>query len=103
MAVLPTRSFSEECGLLTVEVPSDDEDPTFTNSDVEVEASMGRKIDDPVLYATLADQTRSVDQWRKLAYPDLYGHCIPPVGEPFYEKKFGTQRYVHTGLVCLFV
>jgi len=52
----------------------------------------GGRVDDPEMYADLAMKTRSVGRFVKLAYPNLHGHFVPPFGEPFYEKQFGTQR-----------
>jgi len=53
-----------------------------------------QRVDNPELYARLAAFTKSVGRFNKLAYPDQHGHVVTPFKEPFYEKKFGTQRCV---------
>jgi hypothetical protein len=78
---------------------SGDEDcgPLAGNAAAAVSPDAGvystERIEDPELYARLADETKSVGRFNKLAYPDLHGHNVTPFKEAFYEKKFGTQRY----------
>ncbi|XP_064598674.1 cytosolic carboxypeptidase 1-like [Liolophura sinensis] len=50
------------------------------------------RLHDPEVYAVLAQETRSVLPFNKLAYPDLHG-CLPfPAKEPLYHRKVGIQR-----------
>lgn len=53
---------------------------------------MSQRVDNSELYAELAQLTKSVGTFTKLAYPDMYGHVVTPFKEAFYEKRFGVQR-----------
>jgi hypothetical protein len=82
-----------------IEDASGDEDAGPTIGNFPVHAELGefanQRVESPELYARFATSTRSVGRFNKLAYPDLYGHVVTPFKEPFYEKKFGTQRLVN--------
>ncbi|KAG8440676.1 hypothetical protein GDO86_006430 [Hymenochirus boettgeri] len=47
---------------------------------------------DPHLYLATAQKTKSVPDFKVLAFPDFWGHSIPPFSQPLAEKKFGSQR-----------
>lgn len=50
------------------------------------------RVKDPMLYSELAAETVGIVNFTKIAYPELFGHSMPPFKEPFYEKKLGIQR-----------
>ncbi|XP_036909726.1 cytosolic carboxypeptidase 4-like [Sturnira hondurensis] len=47
---------------------------------------------DPCVYMAKAGRTRSVADFKRLAFPDLWGHRPPPSPEPMLERKRGIQR-----------
>ena len=47
---------------------------------------------DPCVYMAKAQRTRSVADFKMVAFPDLWGHCPPPSPEPMLERKRGIQR-----------
>ncbi|XP_029430511.1 cytosolic carboxypeptidase 4 isoform X2 [Rhinatrema bivittatum] len=47
---------------------------------------------DPRLYITIAGKTKSVPNYRVLAFPDFWGHCPPPYYHKMVERKFEIQR-----------
>ncbi|XP_054569264.1 cytosolic carboxypeptidase 4 [Eptesicus fuscus] len=47
---------------------------------------------DPYVYMAKARGTRSVADFKTLAFPDLWGHCPSPAPEPLLERKRGIQR-----------
>jgi len=59
---------------------------------VDVTDAVSQRVENSELYAELAQLTKSVGRFTKLAYPDMYGHVVTPFKEAFYEKRFGTQR-----------
>ena len=67
---------------------------------VDVTVAASQRLENSELYAELAQLTKSVDYFTKLAYPDMYGHIVTPFKEAFYEKRFGTQRYVEVSHTC---
>jgi hypothetical protein len=79
-----------------IEDASGDEDAGPAAGNIPAHSEVGefanQRVESPELYARFASSTRSVGRFNKLAYPDLYGHVVTPFKEPFYEKKFGTQR-----------
>ena len=61
---------------------------------VDITDTVSQRVENSELYAELAQMTRSVGRFSKLAYPDMHGHVVTPFREAFYEKRFGTQRSV---------
>jgi len=59
---------------------------------VDVSDAVSQRVENSELYAELAQLTKSVGRFTKLAYPDMSGHIVTPFKEAFYEKRFGTQR-----------
>ncbi|KAM4675926.1 cytosolic carboxypeptidase 4 [Discoglossus pictus] len=49
-------------------------------------------LHDPQMYMTMAGRTKSVPEYRVLAFPDFWGHCSPTYSQKLLEKKFGSQR-----------
>ncbi|XP_063781825.1 cytosolic carboxypeptidase 4 isoform X2 [Pseudophryne corroboree] len=47
---------------------------------------------DPHIYMAIAGKTKSVPDFRVLAFPDFWGHCSPSFSQKLEEKKFGSQR-----------
>ncbi|XP_057350782.1 cytosolic carboxypeptidase 4 isoform X7 [Manis pentadactyla] len=47
---------------------------------------------DPYLYMAKAGRTRSVADFKMMAFPDLWGHCPPPAAQSLLERKCGIQR-----------
>lgn len=47
---------------------------------------------DPYLYMAKARRTRSVADFKMMAFPDLWGHCPPPSAQSMLERKWGVQR-----------
>nr|XP_058146560.1 cytosolic carboxypeptidase 4 [Dasypus novemcinctus] len=47
---------------------------------------------DPYLYMANARKTRSVADFKAVAFPDLWGHRPPPSAQPMLERKCGVQR-----------
>ncbi|KAF6273058.1 ATP/GTP binding protein like 1 [Rhinolophus ferrumequinum] len=47
---------------------------------------------DPYLYLAKARRTKSVADFKMMAFPDLWGHCPPPSPQPLLERKCGIQR-----------
>ncbi|XP_075063850.1 cytosolic carboxypeptidase 4 isoform X2 [Mixophyes fleayi] len=47
---------------------------------------------DPHIYMATAGKTKSVPDYRVLAFPDFWGHSSPPFSQKLLEKKFGSQR-----------
>lgn len=47
---------------------------------------------DPCLYMTRARRTRSVADFKMMAFPDLWGHRPPPFAQSMLERKCGVQR-----------
>ncbi|XP_072258804.1 cytosolic carboxypeptidase 4 isoform X2 [Pyxicephalus adspersus] len=47
---------------------------------------------DPHVYMTVAGKTKSVPNYRVLAFPDFWGHSSPLLSCKLEEKKFGSQR-----------
>lgn len=47
---------------------------------------------DPCVYMAKARGTRSVADFKTVAFPDLWGHRPPPSPEPMLERKRGIQR-----------
>ncbi|XP_070123063.1 cytosolic carboxypeptidase 4 isoform X3 [Equus caballus] len=47
---------------------------------------------DPCLYMAKARRTRSVADFKMMAFPDLWGHRPPPSAQPMLERKCGIQR-----------
>ncbi|XP_075711393.1 cytosolic carboxypeptidase 4 [Rhinoderma darwinii] len=47
---------------------------------------------DPDIYMSVAGKTKSVPDYKVLAFPDFWGHCSPPFSQKLSEKKFGSQR-----------
>ncbi|XP_027777803.2 cytosolic carboxypeptidase 4 isoform X1 [Marmota flaviventris] len=47
---------------------------------------------DPCLYMAKARRTRSVVDFKMVAFPDLWGHCPPPSAQSMLERKCGVQR-----------
>lgn len=48
---------------------------------------------DPSLYMAKARRTRSVADFKRMAFPDLWGHCPPPSPQSMLERKCGVQRW----------
>ncbi|XP_068131262.1 cytosolic carboxypeptidase 4 isoform X2 [Hyperolius riggenbachi] len=49
---------------------------------------------DPHLYMAVAGKTKSVPNYRVLAFPDFWGHSSPPFSQKLEEQKCGLQRNV---------
>ncbi|KAM5172866.1 cytosolic carboxypeptidase 4 [Mantella aurantiaca] len=47
---------------------------------------------DPDIYMDVAGKTKSVPNYRVLAFPDFWGHSSPLFSQKLEEKKFGSQR-----------
>uniref|UniRef100_UPI00063CA8B4 cytosolic carboxypeptidase 4 n=1 Tax=Odobenus rosmarus divergens TaxID=9708 RepID=UPI00063CA8B4 len=47
---------------------------------------------DPSLYMAKARRTRSVADFKRMAFPDLWGHLPPPSAQSMLERKCGLQR-----------
>ncbi|XP_013368108.1 PREDICTED: cytosolic carboxypeptidase 4 isoform X2 [Chinchilla lanigera] len=47
---------------------------------------------DPYLYMAKARRTKSVVDFKMLAFPDLWGHCPPPFSQSMLGRKCGVQR-----------
>lgn len=47
---------------------------------------------DPRVYMTVAGKTKSVPNYRVLAFPDFWGHSSPAFTQKLEDKKFGSQR-----------
>ncbi|XP_069812780.1 cytosolic carboxypeptidase 4 isoform X2 [Dendropsophus ebraccatus] len=47
---------------------------------------------DPNVYMSIAGNTKSVPDYKVLAFPDFWGHCSPPFSQKLAEKKYGSQR-----------
>ncbi|XP_072004636.1 cytosolic carboxypeptidase 4 isoform X2 [Engystomops pustulosus] len=47
---------------------------------------------DPHIYMSLAGNTKSVPDYKVLAFPDFWGHSSPTFSQKLAEKKFGSQR-----------
>ncbi|XP_021120451.1 cytosolic carboxypeptidase 4 isoform X1 [Heterocephalus glaber] len=47
---------------------------------------------DPYLYTAKARRTRSVVDFKMIAFPDFWGHCPPPFSQSMLERKRGVQR-----------
>ncbi|XP_077330096.1 cytosolic carboxypeptidase 4 [Lithobates pipiens] len=47
---------------------------------------------DPHVYMTVAGKTKSVPNYRVLAFPDFWGHSSPVFTQKLEDKKFGSQR-----------
>ncbi|XP_045757650.2 cytosolic carboxypeptidase 4 [Mirounga angustirostris] len=47
---------------------------------------------DPSLYMAKARRTRSVADFKRMAFPDLWGHRPPPSAQSMLERKCGLQR-----------
>ncbi|VFV19782.1 cytosolic carboxypeptidase 4-like [Lynx pardinus] len=47
---------------------------------------------DPCLYMAKARRTRSVADFKTMAFPDLWGHRPPPSAQSMLERKCGVQR-----------
>ncbi|XP_006745949.2 cytosolic carboxypeptidase 4 [Leptonychotes weddellii] len=47
---------------------------------------------DPSLYMAKARRTRSVADFKRMAFPDLWGHRPPPFAQSMLERKCGLQR-----------
>ncbi|XP_030048341.1 cytosolic carboxypeptidase 4 [Microcaecilia unicolor] len=47
---------------------------------------------DPWLYMAMAGKTKSVPNYRVLAFPDFWGHCPPPYYQNMMERAHGVQR-----------
>lgn len=48
---------------------------------------------DPYIYMSVAGKTKSVPEYKVLAFPDFWGHCSPSFSPKLAEKKFGSQRW----------
>ncbi|KAG8575224.1 hypothetical protein GDO81_009480, partial [Engystomops pustulosus] len=48
---------------------------------------------DPHIYMSLAGNTKSVPDYKVLAFPDFWGHSSPTFSQKLAEKKFGSQRF----------
>ncbi|KAE8618250.1 hypothetical protein XENTR_v10009333 [Xenopus tropicalis] len=48
---------------------------------------------EPHLYMANAEKTKSVPDYKVLAFPDFWGHHYPSYSQPLADKKFGSQRY----------
>uniref|UniRef100_A0A8C5MLH1 AGBL carboxypeptidase 1 n=1 Tax=Leptobrachium leishanense TaxID=445787 RepID=A0A8C5MLH1_9ANUR len=46
----------------------------------------------PQIYMNNAEGTKSVPDFKLLAFPDFWGHCSPPYSQKLEEKKYGSQR-----------
>ncbi|XP_053573620.1 cytosolic carboxypeptidase 4 [Bombina bombina] len=47
---------------------------------------------DPKMYMAMAGKTKSVPDYKVLAFPDFWGHSSPPYSQILLDKKFGSQR-----------
>ncbi|XP_008067601.1 cytosolic carboxypeptidase 4-like [Carlito syrichta] len=47
---------------------------------------------DPYIYMANARRTKSVVDFKMMAFPDLWGHCSPLSDQPMLERKYGVQR-----------
>ncbi|KFO34586.1 Cytosolic carboxypeptidase 4 [Fukomys damarensis] len=47
---------------------------------------------DPYLYMAKARRTRSILDFKMIAFPDLWGHCPPPFSQSMLERRRGVQR-----------
>ncbi|XP_072593350.1 cytosolic carboxypeptidase 4 isoform X3 [Vulpes vulpes] len=47
---------------------------------------------DPRLYMAKSRRTRSVANFKMMAFPDFWGHCPPPSAQSMLERKRGVQR-----------
>uniref|UniRef100_A0A8C5LFC8 Cytosolic carboxypeptidase 4 n=1 Tax=Jaculus jaculus TaxID=51337 RepID=A0A8C5LFC8_JACJA len=47
---------------------------------------------DPCLYMAKTRKTRSVVDFKMMAFPDLWGHCPPPTAHSMLDRKWGIQR-----------
>ncbi|MEE6503713.1 hypothetical protein FKM82_004911 [Ascaphus truei] len=47
---------------------------------------------DPQIYMANSGKTKSVPDYKVLAFPDFWGHSSPPYSQNLTEKKFGSQR-----------
>jgi len=59
---------------------------------IDMTDAPSQRVENSELYVDLAQVTKSVGRFTKLAYPDVSGHVVTPFKEAFYEKRFGTQR-----------
>ncbi|OCT89754.1 cytosolic carboxypeptidase 4 [Xenopus laevis] len=48
---------------------------------------------EPHLYMANAEKTKSIPDYKVLAFPDFWGHRSPSYSQPLADKKFGSQRY----------
>ncbi|KAJ8413913.1 hypothetical protein AAFF_G00065110 [Aldrovandia affinis] len=49
-------------------------------------------LHDPELYIHMVKSTCSVPQYSEVAYPDYFGHILPPFREHILERVYGVQR-----------
>ena len=62
------------------------------NTSPEYDSDSSASYKGPQIYARIAERTKCVGRFNKLAFPDMYGSTPPPIKEPLYEKSFGIQR-----------
>ncbi|OCT86804.1 hypothetical protein XELAEV_18020492mg [Xenopus laevis] len=48
---------------------------------------------EPHLYMANAEKTKSIPDYKVLAFPDFWGHRSPSYSQPLADKKFESQRY----------
>ncbi|XP_056427866.1 cytosolic carboxypeptidase 4 [Hyla sarda] len=88
-------SFPKKC-IKTIKVKhSDDADESENHKVVKklFEQHKGNiPFHDPHVYLSVAENTKSVPDYKVLAFPDFWGHCYPPFSQRLAEKKFGSQR-----------
>nr|XP_006006117.1 PREDICTED: cytosolic carboxypeptidase 1 isoform X1 [Latimeria chalumnae] len=49
-------------------------------------------LHDPELYIDIVKDTKSIPEYREVAYPDYFGHIPPQFKEPILERPYGVQR-----------
>lgn len=56
---------------------------------------------DPHLYMAKSRRTRSVANFKMMAFPDFWGHCPPPSAQSMLERKRGVQRWFGSRIFSL--
>uniref|UniRef100_A0A8C5ML15 AGBL carboxypeptidase 1 n=1 Tax=Leptobrachium leishanense TaxID=445787 RepID=A0A8C5ML15_9ANUR len=55
----------------------------------------------PQIYMNNAEGTKSVPDFKLLAFPDFWGHCSPPYSQKLEEKKYGSQSIFTSSIFCI--
>ncbi|XP_078539292.1 cytosolic carboxypeptidase 4 isoform X2 [Lissotriton helveticus] len=79
--------------LLNSKQATDQEDENYDEVKQLLERHPGNiPFHDPVTYMSMAGQTKSVPEYKVLAFPDLWGHCLLPHRHFMLDRKCGVQR-----------